>query len=296
MGTKENGGKKMTPCNQKKKVSAIVLVLIVSIVLLAAAGCGKKKDETKIVVGASPSPHAEILSEIVDDLKKEGVTLEIREFSDYKTPNIALADGDIDANYFQHIPYFVTENREGKFGLEILGGVHVEPMALYSTKHATLEALPDGAEIMLPNDTTNEGRALLLLQEAGLIRLNEGVSITATPQDIADNPKHLTFTELEAAAIPRAYQDADGAVINGNYAIEHGLNPVKDAILIEGSSSPYVNIVAVKEGRAGEEALQKLLKALQSEKVKTFIENKYGGAVIPAFQSKETADKLGADY
>lgn len=281
---------------QKRKSVFIAMALVLSIVLLIATGCDKGKDETKIIVGASPSPHAEILQEIVEDLKKEGVTLDIREFSDYKTPNIALSDGDIDANFFQHIPYFVTENREGKFGLEILGGVHVEPMALYSTKYASLDDLPDGAEIMVPNDTTNEGRALLILQEAGLIKLAEGVTITATPQDIVDNPKNFKFTELEAAAIALAYQDADGAVINGNYAIEHGLNPLKDAILVEGSSSPYVNIVAVKDGRANEEALQKLLKALQSDKVKTFIEDKYDGAVIPAFQSKETADKLGAGY
>lgn len=280
---------------QTKRILILALSLLLAAGLLVS-GCSKKKEDSKLVIGVSPAPHADIVALVVDDLKAEGITVEIREFSDYVTPNISLSDKDIDANYFQHIPYFAVENEAGKFGLEILGGIHIEPMALFSTKHASVADLPDGAEIMIPNDTTNEGRALLLLQQLGLITIKEGVAGSATPKDIADNPKNLKFTELEAALIPEAYADADAAVINGNYAIEHDLNPVSDSIAIEDSSSPYVNVIAVKEGDAKREDLQKLLKALQSDKVKTYLEEKYNGAVVPAFQSKEVADKLAEEY
>ena len=268
---------------KKQSIKIISLILTLALVTgLFLTGCGKKKEAGKIVIGVSPAPHADIVAQVVKELAAQGVTVEIHEYSDYKTPNIALSDKEIDANYFQHIPYFAEENRVGKFGLEILGGIHIEPMGLFSTQHASLADLPEGAEIMVPNDTTNEGRALLLLQEVGLITLNTDISAgTATPKDIVDNPKNLKFTELEAALIPQSYRDADAAVINGNYAIEHGLNPVTDSIAIEGSSSPYV---------------QKLLKALQSDAVKAFIEEKYQGAVVPAFQSKEVADSLAEDY
>ncbi len=280
---------------QRKKI-AILIVAFLVLGLVFAAGCGKKKEESKLIIGVSPAPHADIVALVVDELKEEGITVEIREFSDYVTPNISLSDKDIDANYFQHIPYFAEENSVGKFGLEILGGIHIEPLGLFSTKYESIDDLPEGAEIMLPNDTTNEGRALLLLQQVGLVTLKEGVAGTATPKDVVDNPKGLKFTELEAALIPESYRDADAAVINGNYAIEHELNPVKDSIAIEDSSSPYVNIIAVKEGDADREDLKKLLKALQSDKVKNFIEEKYEGAVVPAFQSKEVADKLAEEY
>ena len=282
---------------QRAKIAGLVCVLLVVTLLMLTAGCARKKDDSKIIIGVSPAPHADIVAQVVEELKTQGITVEIREFNDYKTPNIALSDGEIDANFFQHIPYFADENSVGKFGLEVLGGIHIEPIALFSTKHASLAELPDGSEIMLPNDTTNEGRALLLLEQAGLITLKASAQgSTATPADIENNPKGLKFTELEAATIPQAYRDADAAVINGNYAIEHGLNPVSDSLVIEDSSSPYVNIIAVKDGDASRESLQKLLKALQSDKVKSFIEDKYKGAVIPAFQSKETADKLVDQY
>lgn len=284
--------------NMKKNRTKLgfILVLVIASLLLTVA-CAPKKDDTKLVIGVSPAPHAEIVKLIQEDLAKQGVTLEIREFNDYKTPNIALSDGDIDANYFQHIPYFADENRVGKYNLEILCGVHIEPMGFYSKTLTSLDDIPDGAEIMIPNDTTNEGRALLLLQDKGLITLKEGVvGGTATPHDIADNPKNLVFTELEAATIPQAYADADGAVINGNYAIEHGLNPMKDALAVEGTSSPYVNIVAVRNGDAAKEAFKKLAEVLQSDKVKEYIESKYEGAVVPAFQNKEEADKLASQY
>lgn len=280
---------------QTKRILILALTLVLAAGLLVS-GCSKKKEDSKLVIGVSPAPHADIVALVVDELAAEGIIVEIREFSDYVTPNISLSDKDIDANYFQHIPYFAVENEAGKFGLEILGGIHIEPMALFSTKHASVADLPDGAEIMIPNDTTNEGRALLLIQDLGLITLKEGVAGSATPGDIVDNPKNLKFTELEAALIPEAYKDADAAVINGNYAISHGLNPVADSIAVEGSSSPYVNVIAVKEGDAKREDLQKLLKALQSDKVKTYLEETYDGAVVPAFQSKEVADKLAEEY
>lgn len=282
---------------KKKQVLSLILSVLIVIALSFSTACSKKTDDKKIVIGVSPAPHADIVAQVVEELQEQGITVDIREYSDYKTPNIALSDREIDANYFQHIPYFAEENSVGKFGLEILGGIHIEPMALFSTKHASLADLPDGAEIMLPNDTTNEGRGLMLLEEVGLIVLKEGTKGNiATPSDIAENPKGLKFTELEAATIPEAYRDADAAIINGNYAIEHGLNPVLDSIAIEGSSSPYVNVIAVKEGDANRESLQLLLKALQSDKVKAFIEEKYQGAVVPAFQSKEVADKLATEY
>lgn len=281
---------------KKQHIIKLISLVLLAVFLIAAPACAKKKVEGKVVIGVSPAPHADIVAQVVDELKEKGITVEIREFNDYVTPNISLSDKDIDANYFQHIPYFAHENSVGKFGLEILGGIHIEPMALFSTKYVSLDELPDGAEIMLPNDTTNEGRALLLLQQAGLITLKEGVAGDATPNDIADNPKGLTFTELEAATIPESYSDAAAAVINGNYAIEHGLNPVGGSLAIEDESSPYVNIIAVKEGDADRPELVELLKALQSDKVKAFIEEKYQGAVVPAFQAKDVADKLAEDY
>ncbi len=279
---------------KKKQIIKAVSLILLAVLAITASACSKKED--KLVIGVSPAPHADIVAQVVEELKEQGITLEIREFSDYVTPNISLSDKDIDANYFQHIPYFAHENSVGKYGLEILGGIHVEPMALYSTKYASLADLQDGAEIMVPNDTTNEGRALLLLQQVGLITLKEGVAGNATPKDIVDNPKGLKFTELDAPTIPESYKDAAAAVINGNYAIEHGLNPVRDSLAIEDESSPYVNIIAVKEGDAKRPELQKLLEALQSDKVKAFIEEKYEGAVVPAFQTKEVADKLAEEY
>ncbi len=279
-----------------KKYLVAIFLIVLGASLLFAAGAKEVQDTKTILVGATPVPHAAFLNLIVDDLAASGYTLKVREFTDYVTPNEALESGELDANFFQHIPYLETFNKDRGFHLVNAGGIHVEPFALYSDRYASLEALPDGATIAIPNDPTNEGRALLLLESAGLLTLDSAAGLEATPLDIVANPKNLRFREIEAASLPRVLKDVDGAIINGNYAIEHGLNPLKDAILVEGSSSPYVNIVAVKDGRANEEALQKLLKALQSDKIKTFIEDKYDGAVIPAFQSKETADKLGADY
>lgn len=238
-----------------------------------------------IKVGASPSPHAEILNAVKDQLAKEGVNLQVIEFNDYVQPNLALNDGSLDANYFQHQPYLDEFNKDRGLDLVSLGGVHIEPMSVYSNKVKDIKDLKDGALIAVPNDPTNEGRALLLLQSAGLIKLKDSASLTSTPKDIASNPHHFKFSELEAPQVPRALDDADAAVVNMNFALDAKLDP-KKAILTEGKDSPYVNIVAVRKGDEKRPELQKLIKALNSEEAKDFILKKYNGSVIPAFTTK----------
>lgn len=256
------------------------------------AGCGGDKKEAApakadgpvtIKVGVSPVPHAEILNSVKDKLAKEGVNVEVVEFTDYVQPNLALSDKSLDANYFQHKPYLEQFCKDRGLKLTSVGTVHLEPMGVYSKKVKDLKELSDGAHIAIPNDPTNGGRALLVLQKAGLIKLKEGAPITATPQDIAENPKNLVFSELEAPQLPRSLDDADVAVINCNFAMEAGLNPVKDAIFTEGSDSPYANVVAVREGDENRPEIKKLMQALQSKEVKDFIDKKYNGAVTAAF-------------
>lgn len=256
------------------------------------AGCGgEKKDAAPakeggpvtIKVGVSPVPHAEVLNTVKDKLAKEGVNVEVVEFTDYVQPNLALNDKSLDANYFQHKPYLDQVCKDRGMKLTSIGAVHLEPMGVYSRKVKDLKDLSDGAHIAIPNDPTNGGRALLVLQRAGLIKLRDDAPITATPQDIAENPKHIQFSELEAPQLPRSLDDADVAVINCNFAMEAGLNPVKDAIFTEGSDSPYANIVAVREGDENRPEIQKLMQALQSQEVKDFMAKKYNGAVMAAF-------------
>ena len=240
--------------------------------------------ETTLKIGATPVPHAEILAEITPELKEQGIKLEVIEFNDYVQPNIALNDKELDANFFQHEPYlkdFVKEHKDVK--LVNVGGVHIEPMGVYSKKIKKLDELTDGAKVSIPNDPTNGGRALLLLQKANLLKLKDGVSETATVQDITENPKNLVIQEVEAAQLPRTLEDVDISIINTNFAMNAELNPMKDALFIEDSTSPYVNIVAVREGDQDREDIKKLLAALKSEKVKKFIETKYKGAIVPAF-------------
>ncbi|NLY84909.1 MAG: ABC transporter substrate-binding protein [Tissierellia bacterium] len=265
-----------------KKVLSLALILVLSLSLLI--GCSSNSTELeKIKIGVSPEPHAKLVELVVDDLKKEGVEVEIVIFTDYITPNLSLDSGELDANFFQHEPYL--NNHVAEEGLDIvsLGKVHIEPMALYSNKYKSVDELPDGATISIPNDTVNGGRALLLLEANGLIKLKEGVGVNATEVDIVENPKNLKFQALEAAILPVTLDDVDGAVINGNYALEAGLNPVKDGLIVEGGESPYANLVAVKAGQENEDKFVKLLKALQSEKVRKYIEETYQGAVVPAF-------------
>ena len=239
--------------------------------------------EVTLKIGATPVPHSEILAEIKPDLKEQGINLEVVEFNDYVQPNIALNDKELDANFFQHEPYlndFVKEHKDVK--LKNAGGVHIEPMGIYSKKIKDLKELADGATVSIPNDPTNGGRSLLLLQKAGLLKLKDGVNETATVQDIAENPKNLVIQEVEAAQLPRTLEDVDISIINTNFAMNADLNPMKDALFIEDKTSPYVNIIAVREDENRDE-IKTLVKSLQSDKVKKFIEDKYKGAIVPAF-------------
>lgn len=270
-----------------KKVLLILSALVFAIVALAGCGADNKQaanGSKTLKVGATSVPHAEILEQIKEDLAKDGIKLEIVEYSDYVQPNLNLNDKELDANYFQHKPYlddFVKQHPEVK--LVSAGGIHIEPMGVYSKKVKDLKELKDGATISIPNDPTNGGRALSLLAKAGVITLKDGVGVTGTIQDITANPKNIKFQELEPAQVPRTLEDVDAAVINSNFAMQVQLNPVKDNIFIEDSTSPYVNIVAVRSGDENRPEIQALMKALKSEKVKKFIAEKYNGAVVAAF-------------
>lgn len=234
-------------------------------------------------VAATAVPHAEILEFVKPTLAKEGVELKIKVFTDYVQPNVQVAEERLDANFFQHQPYLDEFNKSRGTTLVSIAGVHVEPFGAYSSKVKNLGELREGAQVVIPNDATNGGRALLLLQKTGLISLKPEAGITATVKDIANNPKNLKIRELEAATLPRVLNQVDLALINTNYALEAKLNPTKDALAIEGSDSPYVNILVVRAERKDDAALQKLAKALNSAEVKSFISEKYQGAVVPAF-------------
>ena len=265
-----------------KKIIVIALVAILSVVsVFAQAAAETQSSTTKLVVGATPEPHAALLSLVVDDLAAQGITLEIKEFTDYVTPNDAVEYGEIDANYFQHIPYLESFNTEHGYHLVNAGGIHVEPIALYSSKYSSLSDLPNGAVIAIPNDPTNEGRALLLLQSAGLIKLRADAGLEAIPLDITENPKNFKFSEIEAATLPRVLSDVDAAIINGNYAIPAGLVATRDGLFVEGADSPYVNVIAVKEGNENNPAIKALIEALKSDEVAAFVAEKYkNGEVV----------------
>ena len=241
---------------------------------------------TTLRVGATPAPHAEILEVVKDILAEQGITLEIVQYNDYVQPNNAVEDGSLDANYFQHITYMNDFNDQNGTHLVSAAEVHYEPMSLYAGKVTSPDALPDGALIGVPNDATNEARALLVLQQEGLITLRDGAGITATINDIVDNPKNLQFSEMEAAQLPLRLADLDMAVINGNYAIDAGLS-MDDALATESAdgeaAQAYVNVLAVKEGREDDPAIQALAAALCSDEVKTYIEENYNGAVVAVF-------------
>ncbi|MFJ3593066.1 MetQ/NlpA family ABC transporter substrate-binding protein [Streptomyces sp. NPDC090231] len=248
---------------------------------------GAKADTSKaLVVAASPTPHADILNFVKKNLAaKAGLKLEVKEFTDYVLPNTATETGQVDANFFQHQPYLDDFNKKNNTHLVSVGTVHLEPLGLYSHKVKNLDGIKSGQTIAVPNDTTNEGRALQLLAENDLITLKDGVGTSAKLSDITDK-KGLKFKELEAATVPRALNDVDAAVINGNYAIEAKLKPATDALAIEkADGNPYANIVAVKKGNEKDARVQKLVKLLHSDEVKKFIEDSYQGSVIPAFGS-----------
>lgn len=235
----------------------------------------------KITVGATPVPHAEILEFVKPELKKMGYELEIKVFNDYVIPNVATDEGQLDANFFQHIPYLNDFNAQKGTKLVKAAAVHLEPMGVYSKKIKNLDELKDGDKVGIPNDPTNESRALDVLVNAGLIKVNDNA--LRTPKDIIENSKNLKFIEIEAAQVPRTLGDTAISVINTNFAMNAGLNPVKDALAIESKDSPYANILVVKDGNENTPKIKALVKALNSESVKNFINEKYKGAIIPAF-------------
>lgn len=267
-----------------KKSISIFLIVILSLTLFV--GCGESdvaESDNIIKIGVSPNPHGQIVEQVVEDLKAEGIEVQIEIFTDYVTPNLALDDGDLDANYFQHGPYLEDFIEEQGVDLVSIAGVHIEPMAIFSNSIDSLDDLENGAKIAIPNDTVNGGRALLLLEAQGLIKLDKAAGIKATVRDIVDNPNNYEFNELEAATIPRVLDEVHIACINGNYALESGLNPVSDSIAIEDADSPYTNILAVRTEDKDNEKFQKLINALNSDKVRIYIEETFDGAVIPAF-------------
>lgn len=263
--------------------TAVAVLAAVSLV-----GCGASKDSKTLTIGATPSPHAEILEVAKEVMAEEGYTLDIKVYNDYVQPNTAVENGDLDANYFQHVLYLENFNEENNTHLVIADKIHYEPFGIYGGKTKSLDEVPDGGSVAVPNDATNEARALLLLEAQGLITLQEGVGLNATKNDIIDNPKNLDIKEIEAAQIPLSLQDVDIAVINGNYAMGAGLSVGKDALAIEESDSDvvqqnYANVIAVKEGNEENEAVKALIEAVKSDKVKQFIEEKYDGSVVPLF-------------
>ena len=279
-----------------KKIAALLAGALCLTTLTACGGSngdaqsadgGAADADKTITVGASPTPHAEILNAAKDVLAEQGWTLEVVEFTDYVQPNTALVDGDLDANYFQHVPYLNNFNQKNGADLVSAIEMHYEPFGIYAGKTATLEALQDGAVVAVPNDGSNETRALLLLQDAGLIKLKEGIDPTsdATKLDIVENPKNLDIKEIAAEQLPRSLEDVDLAVINGNYALQADLNAKEDSLITENPdyAKVYVNTVACRSGDENSDKMQALKGALQSEAVQKFVEETYRGAVVTTF-------------
>ncbi|MDD1959194.1 MAG: MetQ/NlpA family ABC transporter substrate-binding protein [Pseudomonas capeferrum] len=250
---------------------------------VAAAVAAFSAHADTLTVAATPVPHAEILEFVKPQLAKEGVDLKVKVFTDYIQPNVQVAEKRLDANFFQHQPYLDEFNKAKGTALVSVAGVHIEPLGVYSSKYKKLAELPSGATVVIPNDATNGGRALLLLAKAGVITLKDNSNILSTVKDVAENPKNIKFRELEAATIPRVLTQVDAALINTNYALEAKLNPEKDALAIEGSDSPYVNILVARPDNKDSDDMKKLAAALHSPEVKQFINEKYKGAVVPAF-------------
>ena len=261
-----------------KKIIALVLVALLTLSAAAFA-------ETTLKVAASPTPHAVILEKAAELLKEKGIDLKVTEFTDYVQPNMVVESGEFDANYFQHVPYLDDFNAQNGTHLVNVAEIHYEPFGIYPGKVATLEELPDGAQIAVPNDGTNEARALILLEAQGLIKLREGAGMGAIKADIIENPKNLDIVEMEAAQLPRTLNSVDMAVINGNYALQAGLSVTEDAIASEDAESvgaqTYANVLVVKEGNENNEAVLALIEVLKSEEIKTFILETYAGSVVP---------------
>ncbi|MFN3525682.1 MAG: MetQ/NlpA family ABC transporter substrate-binding protein [Paracoccus sp. (in: a-proteobacteria)] len=251
--------------------------------LVSALALGTAAMAQDITVGVSPGEHGEIMEKVAEVAAPHGLNIEVIEFSDYVVPNQALADGDLDANSFQHRPYLENQMNDRGFALVEVGTTITTPMGVYSDRLESIDDLPEGAQVAIPNDPTNGGRALLILQDLGIITLTEGTGLVPSPLDIADNPKGLRFLELDAAQLPRTLADADIAIINTNYALASGLSPKGDAIAMEKADSPYVNIIVVQEGRQAEPWVQVLVDAYHSDEVKAFIDEKYQGAVLTSW-------------
>ncbi|EIT87154.1 ABC transporter substrate-binding protein [Fictibacillus macauensis ZFHKF-1] len=270
-----------------KKVVTIALVLLLT---AALAACGGSKDgkiaDDKIKVGASNVPHAEILEAAKPLLKKKGIDLEITTFQDYVLPNKALAQKKIDANYFQHIPYLEQAMKDHKdYKFVNAGKIHLEPMGVYSKKYKSLKELPEGATVIMSNNIAEQGRMLMLLEKGGLIKLKAGKGVKATLKDVAENPKHIKFkANVDPGLLPKVYKNesGDAVIINTNYAIDAGLTPKKDAIVLEGSESPFANIITVRKGDQKAKAVKALVEVLHSKEIQDFIKDKYKGAVLPA--------------
>lgn len=266
-----------------KRILTFALALILCVLPLCSCG-GGERDANTLLVGASITPHADILKQAVPLMAEKGYTLEIREFEDYVIPNTALESGELDANYFQHKPYMDDFNANNGTHLVAAAFIHYEPFGLYPGKISKIDDLANGATIIVPNDGTNEARALMLLEAQGLIKLKEDAGFTATVLDIAENPKNLTIKEVDAAQLARSLQDVDMAVINGNYALQADLNPLTDAIAIEdptGAGGTYANIICVKEGNENDPRVQALIEVLKSETIKNYITETYKGSVVP---------------
>ncbi len=273
----------------RKRVLQVLIPAVLGIGLLA--GSAAAEENVTIKIAASPSPHAEILEKAAEILEKDGITLEITEFEDYVQPNLVVEQGAFDANYFQHVPYLDSFNEEQGTHLVVAGKIHYEPFGLYPGAKESLDDLEDGDSVAVPNDTTNEARALLLLQDNGYITLTEGAGLTATVNDITDNPHDLEIVELEAAQIPKHTKDIDYLIMNGNYALEAGFNVQDNALVFESTDSEaaktYVNVIAVKEGNEDNEAIQKLVEVLKSDDIVSFIQEEYGENVIPFVEEGE---------
>ena len=269
----------------KKKLISVIVTAALTAGMLTGCGSGGDKDNSTIKVAATSVPHAEILEAAKPILAESGWNLEVTVFQDYVQPNEVVEAGDFDANYFQHAPYLDSFNEEKGAHLVSVGEIHYEPLGIYSSTISSFDEVADGAEVAIPNDTTNEARALLLLQDNGLITLKEGAGIEATVNDIAENPHNFKFNELEAAQVSRVLPEVAFVVLNGNYALQAGLNAESDALAIEAPDSQatktYVNIIAVKEGNQNNEGVKALVDVLKSDEIKKFINDKYQGSVVP---------------
>lgn len=273
----------------KSSIKKIISAGLIAAICVFAAGCGSSNDskgdqaKKEIKVGVTAGPHAEIMDEVVKEAAKQGITIKVVEFNDYVQPDKALAEKDLDMNSYQHQPYL--DNIVKKQGLKLtsIGKTILMPMAVYSHKYKSLDEVAPGSKVTIPNDPSNGARALLLLQQAGLIKLKNGDSIEASVADITENPKNLQFVELDAAQTPRSLDDTDIACVNTNYAIPAGLNPKKDSILVESIESPYACVFAVRQSDENNETYKKVVQIYQSEAIKKFINDKYQGTILPAF-------------